>query len=86
MRLVEFDRSKDEIRRGTGFGEVRPFLEQIEPSGPYSEERSDSRSESGTAVSATGCRDLEPLSRYSRSLVPSHWRSRSRSSAPGSGP
>jgi len=30
MRLVEFDRFEDEIRRGTRFDEVRPFLEQID--------------------------------------------------------
>jgi len=30
MRLVEFDRFEDEIRRGTRYDEMRPFLEQID--------------------------------------------------------
>lgn len=29
-RLVEFDMSEDEVRRGTGFEEVRQYLEQID--------------------------------------------------------
>ncbi|MDR5674361.1 hypothetical protein RH858_14625 [Halalkaliarchaeum sp. AArc-GB] len=29
MRLVEFDRIEDEVRRGRRFNEIRPFLEQI---------------------------------------------------------
>ncbi|WP_121741886.1 hypothetical protein [Natronorubrum halophilum] len=29
MRLVEFDRFEDEVRRGLRFDEVRQFLEQI---------------------------------------------------------
>lgn len=29
-KFVEFDRSEDEVRRGTRFGEVRRFLERID--------------------------------------------------------
>ena len=30
MRLVEFDRFEDEVKRGTRFDDSRPYLEQIE--------------------------------------------------------